>query len=219
MFSNDKQGGITLTSAKKAKNGVHSKGKNRINDILDAAHELLINEGYHNFSMRKVADAAGIKLGNLQYYFPSKSILVSAMLDKAIQVYLDEFDEIRTHGDPEEQFQSLIKHVINDLTRRETTSFFPELWSLCNHEEEMTVHMDQMYAKYRSTLADIITEMNSALSPKQAEKLALFISASIEGHTVFIGHNKPWKKEVKNIIKMAFQSFTWLIQNGDIPKR
>lgn len=208
-----------MTSNNKAKNGVYSKGKNRINDILDAAHQLLIDAGYHNFSMRKVADAAGIKLGNLQYYFPSKNVLVSAMLDKTIQVYLDEFDEIRTQGSPVEQFHSLLKHVISDLTTRQTTQFFPELWSLSNHEEEITVHMDQMYAKYRSTLGDIITDMNPELSPKQVEKLALFISASVEGHTVFIGHNKPWTKEVDNIIKMAIQSFSWLIEHGDIPKR
>lgn len=208
-----------MSSTNKVKNGVYSKGKSRINDILDAAHQLLIDAGYHNFSMRKVADAAGIKLGNLQYYFPSKSLLVSAMLDKTIQVYLDTFDEIRTHGSPEEQFQNLIKHVITDLTSRETTQFFPELWSLSNHEEDITVHMDQMYAKYRSILGDIIADMNPALSPKQVEKLSLFISSSVEGHTVFIGHNKPWSKEVDNIVTMATQSFTWLIEHGDIPKR
>ena len=50
----------------------YSKGEQRINLILEAAELLLIDSGYHNFSMRKVATKAGISVGNLQYYFPSK---------------------------------------------------------------------------------------------------------------------------------------------------
>ena len=80
--------------------------------------------------------------------------------------------------------------------------------------------MDQMYAKYRSTLGDIITEMNPALSPKQVEKAGfIYQRFRRKVHTVFIGHNKPWTKEVDNIIKMATQSFSWLVEHGDIPKR
>lgn len=208
-----------MAVAKTQKNGVYQKGKSRINEILDAATRLVIDSGYHNFSMRKVADAAGIKLGNLQYYFPSKAMLVSAMLDRAIQVYLDEFDEIRTHGNPKEQFLALIEHVTNDLTSKHTTQFFPELWSLSNHEKDITVYMDQMYGKYRKILGAVIAEVNPKLNAKQVEKLALFISASLEGHTIFIGYKKPWTGEVDNIIHMASQSFLWLIEHGDIPHK
>jgi len=207
-----------LADTKIQKNGVYQKGKTRINDILDAAFGLLVDSGYHNFSMRKVAEAAGIKLGNLQYYFPSKAMLVNAMLDRTIQVYLDDFDEIRTHGNAREQFVELIQHVTNDLTKKQTTQFFPELWSLSNHEKDITGFMDQMYAKYRKILGDVIADVNPKLNAKQVERLALFISASIEGHTVFIGHNKPWTHEVDNITHMATQSFLWLIEKGDIPK-
>lgn len=206
-----------LETSKAQKSGVYQKGKDRINNILDAATTLLIDIGYSNFSMRKVADAAGIKLGNLQYYFPSKNMLVCAMLDRAIQVYLDEFDEIRTHGTPEQQFRELIQHVVTDLTSKQTTQFFPELWSMSNHDKEITVFMDQMYSKYRAIMGDIIADLNPKLNVKQVEKLSLFFSASMEGHTIFIGYKKPWTGELDNIISMATQSFIWLVQNGEIP--
>lgn len=209
----------TVATSKTQKNGVYQKGKSRINEIIDAATGVLIDSGYHNFSMRKVADAAGIKLGNLQYYFPSKTMLVSVMLDQAIQVYLDEFDKIRTHGSPRDQFLALIEHVTNDLTSKHTTQFFPELWSLSNHEKDITKFMDEMYGKYRKILGDVIAEVNPKLNAKQVEKLSLFISASLEGHTIFIGYKKPWTNEVDNIVHMASQSFLWLIEQGDIPSK
>jgi hypothetical protein len=77
--------------------------------------------------------------------------------------------------------------------------------------------MDEMYENYRKVLADIIGEVNPALSAIQARRLALFICASVEGHTIFIGYRKPWRKETANIIHIAKQSFLWLIMQGEIP--
>lgn len=78
--------------------------------------------------------------------------------------------------------------------------------------------MDAMYEDYRRVLADIISDVNPQLSRPQTRRLALFISASLEGHTIFIGYRKPWQKETANIVAMASQSFLWLIKHGDIPR-
>ncbi|MBT4518597.1 MAG: TetR/AcrR family transcriptional regulator [Halieaceae bacterium] len=202
---------------KGSKRGSYKKGEDRKDTILDAAYNLLINSGYYNLSLRKIADSAGISIGNLQYYFPSKDMLVEAMLDRVIQGYLDSFIEIRRHGTPQEQFLAIIEEVITDLGTKHTTVFFPELWSLSNHQKGVTKAMDAMYDRYRQVLVDIICDMNPALSADQARRLALFISSSIEGHTVFIGYRKPWNKETGNLVKMAQQSFLWLVMEGEIP--
>jgi len=207
-----------VTVSNKARQGAYQKGKDKRQHILEAAAELLIDSGYHNFSMRKVADAAGIRVGNLQYYFPSKEKLVKAMLDNALSRYLDDFFEIRQHGTPEEQFLTVIKHVVFDLNSKRATVFFPEVWSLSNHEKGVTKSMDEMYENYRRVLAGIIGEVNPKLSVPQCRRIALFISASLEGHTMFIGYRKPWRKETANIVEMASQSFLWLIKHGDIPR-
>ena len=209
--------GQAVKAKKKARQGSYKKGEDKRQHVLEAAADLLIESGYHNFSMRKVADAAGIRLGNLQYYFPSKEKLVKAMLDNALSQYLEDFFEIRQQGTPEEQFLTVINHVVFDLNRKRTTVFFPELWSLSNHEKGVTKSMDEMYENYRKVLTDIIGEVNPKLSLQQCRRLALFVSASLEGHTIFIGYRKPWKKETANIVDMASQSFLWLVRHGDIP--
>lgn len=176
----------------------------------------MIDSGYHNFSMRKVATKAGVSVGNLQYYFPSKDSLLEALLDQVIQNYLDTFEKFRDNLSPKEQFIK-IKAVVKDLKTKHTTVFFPELWSMANHEKHVSKIMDNMYGKYRAMVANIIKDINPKLTDLQAQRLSLFITSSLEGHTIFIGYRKPWAKETENMLNIAMQSFFWLIEHGEIP--
>ena len=47
--------------------------------ILQRARELFMERGYNSVSMRDIADAAGIRIGNLTYHFPRKELLVEAI--------------------------------------------------------------------------------------------------------------------------------------------
>ena len=198
-------------------NSSHSKGEKRIKTILTAAENILIDSGYHNFSMRKVAAKAKISVGNLQYYFPTKDSLLNALLDNVIKDYLETFEKIRSEHCPKDQFIQIIENVVLDLKTKRTTIFFPELWSMSNHDKNFSKCIDIMYGKYRSVLQAVIKDINPSLSDQQAMRLSLFISSSLEGHTIFIGYKKAWTEEVENIEKIALQSFLWLIENGDIP--
>ena len=50
--------------------------------IVLAARELLMDEGYAQFSMRNVAARAGVHLANVQYYFKTREDLVVARIRK-----------------------------------------------------------------------------------------------------------------------------------------
>jgi AcrR family transcriptional regulator len=206
------------TPAGAAVPGTYAKGRTRAADILDAGVSVLIEHGYHNLSLRRVADEAGLRLGNLQHYFPSKDALVQAMLDRVIEAYLARFVRIQESGlDPEAEFRQIIDMVFRDLNTRRTTVFFPELWSLANHDTVVAGHMERMYARYRDVLGASIARINPALDEAQVRTLALFVSASIEGHTVFVGHGKPWQKQTQDILTLATASFLWLIRSGSTP--
>lgn len=55
-------------------------GNDRREAILDAARALFNQRGYHEVTMRDVADAAGISVGNLTYYFAKKQDLMEAVV-------------------------------------------------------------------------------------------------------------------------------------------
>jgi AcrR family transcriptional regulator len=184
--------------------------------ILEAAERVLVEDGYHRFSVRRVAAAAGVTVGNLQYHFPTRDRLIEAMLDACIGRYLDFFDSLREGaGDrPRAQFEALVRGVFRDLGTRQTTLFFPELWSLANHEPRATELMDAMYARYRAVLEDVIGAMQPRLDGTEVRRLALFVSASLEGHTVFVGHGKPWRGEIEALADLAITAFVPLIEQA-----
>jgi len=49
-----------------------SRGEQTRSAILQAAHDLFVEQGYHGTSMRQIANQAGIALGGLYNHFPSK---------------------------------------------------------------------------------------------------------------------------------------------------
>ena len=54
--------------------------------VLDVAARLFREQGYGSVSLRKIAEAAGIKAGSIYYHFGSKDEIVAAVLDAGIQV-------------------------------------------------------------------------------------------------------------------------------------
>lgn len=51
-------------------------------DILASAHQLFTENGYKNVSMRQIADALGISVGNLTYHFKKKEELIEALIQQ-----------------------------------------------------------------------------------------------------------------------------------------
>lgn len=65
--------------------------------ILDTARFLFNQYGYHQVSMRQIADRLDISPGNLTYYFPHKADLVDAR-QKGTQAILPDIDPDRDPG-------------------------------------------------------------------------------------------------------------------------
>lgn len=56
----------------------------RREQLLDAAVEVLVRDGLDELTLRDVASEAGVRLSTLQYIFPSRSELVSALTGRVL---------------------------------------------------------------------------------------------------------------------------------------
>lgn len=62
-----------------------------IKEIIAQESRRLFNErGYQDVSMREIAAACGISVGNLTYYYPRKEDLLMLEHDGIMQTFLDE---------------------------------------------------------------------------------------------------------------------------------
>lgn len=199
---------------KKARKSTYQRGEDTTKSIVLAAKIVFMNQGYASLSIRKVALEAGISVGNLTYHFPNKQSLIEAMFDHIISEYLVAFDyELTNLGStPKEKLERIIEFIYRDLLNPSTTVLFPELWALANHESYASRIVEQVYERARSAFKALIPQINSDLTPQECQDIALFMSASIEGHTMFVGANKQFTQSIERLIKIAQLSFIQLIE-------
>lgn len=198
-------------------NSASSRGEQAVSAILTAARDVLVEEGYPRLTMRNVAKRAGITVGNLSYYYPSKQALIQDLLQAVIQGYLEDFDRISENVErsADERFDEMVRFIMGDLATRETAGFFPALWGLAYHDEFAAKEMNKIYAIERGAFAKVIEEMRPDLSRKEIDLLALFVSSSMEGHTMFVGHGGEKASDLEEITNIAVYSFTLLVKSID----
>ncbi|MET4052645.1 AcrR family transcriptional regulator [Frigoribacterium sp. PvP054] len=79
--SDDRPAGPT-GSARPARRGPYAKSAERRVAIVEAAFEVFSSKGYVGGSLRDVADVVGMSQTSLLHYFPSKSALLLAVLER-----------------------------------------------------------------------------------------------------------------------------------------
>ncbi|HEY8076453.1 MAG TPA: TetR/AcrR family transcriptional regulator [Labilithrix sp.] len=62
------------------KNASQERSKATVDALLAATARVLVKEGYDRASTNKIADAAGVSIGSLYQYFPTKEALVAAVI-------------------------------------------------------------------------------------------------------------------------------------------
>lgn len=197
-----------------AREGGYSKGHETREQILSAALHLLVEEGYSALTMRRIAAVCGLRIGNLTYHFATREELIRALLDALIRAYEVEFDAILqfTGAPPEERLAEVCGLILEDIRTKKTTHVFPELWALGNHDPFVLDRVQELYTRARRSLLEIIRELRPDLPPQAHEDLALFISASMEGLTVFAGYDKPFEGRMDELERIAIQSFLRIVQ-------
>lgn len=172
---------------------VRSKGQQRVEEILDAATRVLIEDGYASFTLRRIAEAADIRLSNLQYYFQVKEDLLNALLKRTFDNYAAALElVVRTRkGSPKNRFLMMIDYLLKDQEGQASCAIFWELWALAAREESIARIMDDYYDTYLQQVTDAIREISPDMPKRRAQRHAGAIVALIEGASLLRGFGKP----------------------------
>ncbi|MCP3058823.1 TetR/AcrR family transcriptional regulator [Myxococcus sp. K38C18041901] len=180
----------TLPSAKPREGtAVHAKGHERVERILDAAMEVLVEEGYAGLALRGVAQRAGLSLGNLQYYFPTKQDVVRALLSRyleaAIRHVRERMDGAGAH--PDQRLRHALDAILEDQESPRHFQLFAELWALAARDPMVAEALGVFYAGYREGLVELLQPLTPALTPARRERRAALLMAFFEGLSLFRG--------------------------------
>lgn len=183
----------------------YEPGRRRVALILAAAESTLIDGGYAQLTLRRVATEAGLPLRHLQYYFPTKEELLRALCEAICNDYIAKCDAIASEaaGSPTAQFLACIDFLIEDNRDPASNTIFFELWALACHDPHAKVVVARLYSHYRAYVAKLIASMRRTLPGETVELRALQIVALIEGLSLFIGRDKPRLAAVRGLAEDA----------------
>ena len=64
------------------KSALQKRSRLTVKSLLEATARILVREGYDKASTNRIAEVAGVSVGSLYQYFPSKEALVAALIDR-----------------------------------------------------------------------------------------------------------------------------------------
>ena len=67
------------------KSASQERSHSTVDALLEATARVLVKEGYDRASTNRIAEVAGVSIGSLYQYFPSKEALVAAVIDRHTQ--------------------------------------------------------------------------------------------------------------------------------------
>ncbi len=159
--------------------------------ILDAAFLLFSHGKIEDFTMRNLARALEIRVGNLTYHFRTKADLLEAVVLDQVANYAENTLSLlqANHSGQESALEAAITFLVSDL-RHEQITFFPQLWALALHDSMAAKLMDKIYLLEREVISQMIQAERQDWRQDECDALALHIVAAIEGLTLFIGRDR-----------------------------
>ncbi|KQV79086.1 hypothetical protein ASD15_20700 [Massilia sp. Root351] len=174
-----------------------TKGHERAGAILCVARELLGTEGYGALSMRSVAQRVGVSLSTVQHYYPSREVLLEALLNQAFDGYQAGIDQRlaqRTGSDSDSGkavFQSIIDYFLDDLRDQISSGLFFEIAALANRHPYASKMFDTMLTRARRTLRNLMRDIAPELAPGQCEIRGALIVSQMIGLMIFLSDTRP----------------------------
>lgn len=139
--------------------------------ILKVAGRVLSQDGYANFSMRKIAADSGVSLRTIQHYFPAKRGLLSATVDYRFGTFRDyrpKLERIAKKHGGQRVLSEWIKIFIAVSVAAEQGEFTLETWSAARKEPAVRESLMELQKSGMEYAAWIMLQCNPELSEKEA---------------------------------------------------
>jgi AcrR family transcriptional regulator len=170
--------------------------RERKQQILQTAIEIIADEGYASLSMRALARASGMKLGALQYHFRTWDEMLRALVGYIAAEYRRSF-ELLTSDDASPGIREIITFIADDSAGNSLLGdkLWPQLWAMMQVEPLVADLVDQIYAEYMQILERVLEDAAS-LAPRTE---ALCLMSLLEGSTLFMGRGRPWQGDANAV--------------------
>ncbi|MFF8770479.1 TetR/AcrR family transcriptional regulator [Kitasatospora sp. NPDC015120] len=158
------------------------KGTERREALLDAAEGVLVAEGGPELTMRAVAAAAGVRLGHLQYYFPTHADLVAAVLQRVLRRSAERLAPLLGADAPA---SAVVEALLAEQEDARLVRLFAELWALAARDAAVAGAVRAFYDDYREQVAAFLARRRPGLPEAERRARAGVFLMLVEGASLF----------------------------------
>jgi AcrR family transcriptional regulator len=195
---------------KKAKDSVsprkqpnQDRAKETVETIFQATAHILEKEGFEKTSTNKIAEKAGISIGSLYQYFPSKESILGKMIDTFIEKEIRMLEKTLLADKPqnlEETIESIVEAVIESKRKqtRFTKLFAQKFLSLAKEDsmKKMDTHVLNLFRTHIEKFKDEIRTENLDLNLYILYQTVRIVPVAMIFDNAFSLSDKNLKKEL-----------------------
>ena len=185
-------------------------------EIVQAAREILVSEGFHKLTLRSVANKVGIKLASLQYHYKNRAALIGALVEKASEYELSRARnllKIEPGVDPRLQIDQVIRSALDDHKSKEENQFFNQMMAMAIEEPAAQEMIDDYYHELWSIWSDLLLKLNPSLDEEERLNRSAQVVSLVDGSSFLIDNQLLYGKLpdsyydhiVNSVIKLVFE--------------
>ena len=132
--------------------------KQKYERIIESAVEIFAQKGFHETTMKEIAEAAGVGKGTIYVHFKNKDDLFSKILDRGIDELAQYVNgEINNINTPGKKLKKAIKAQLKYFNKHEDFCVFAfrEVWA---YREDLKNKIEKLHNKHTVILKEIINK-------------------------------------------------------------
>ena len=155
--------------------------------MLETARRTLFQEGAEGFVLRSVADAAGVALGNLQYYFPTRASLVEAVVfaeaDEDLRVIEDAVTSLGGEDDPAEALVATAATLL-DRWHGDARGIYVSAGAMAMTEPSLASLLDEVWGRFHESIAMVVRSVDPDADEDEVNLRSLAVTALLDGSSL-----------------------------------
>ena len=180
-----------------------TRSRDKKQRILEAADRCLREQGLNRVNIREVARQAGVSLGSVHYYFPSKQHILEELYQRFVQRMSATMTTDTRARDPARRVSDFLEDYFRELSRDPfLCQIFADLWDRAAQDDALRELLGSHYRAFAAWLTEQIEAGRAAgcyrvASPKDA---ALAIIALIDGLKIqqLLLQNKRYSRQQRH---------------------
>ena len=177
-----------------------AKGATTRTRILAETRRVLVDEGYDAVVLRSVAESVGIKLGNLQYYYPTRDDLLLAVMTAEAATDIDDIRAVAASaGPPLDVLTQVVDHLVTKW-RSDSGTVGATLGFLRMHKPDVEAAYRTVYAAFYEEIEQVIERAVPGLPREICRLRARLLTALIDGAAmqVDVGPRRTYVRSVSD---------------------